>query len=378
MKTKQHHFSNNVWKENEAILANEKCQLVLAFGSSENLIKPDTLGYLSGQYPNAAIVFSSTAGEISGSEIYDNSVVATAIQLEKSSVKCVQTNVGKHLNSFETGSFLMQELRDDNLSAIFIISDGTYVNGSELVEGFNKNNTTQIPITGGMAGDYDRFQKTFTGLNEVPAEGNVIAIGFYGTDLLIGHGSFGGWDEFGPERVITRSEKNVLYELDNKNALDLYKQYLGDYVAELPGSALLFPLSIKTNGSDKHLVRTILSVDEEKKSMTFAGNIPTGAKVRLMKANFDKLIDASSTAAKDAFAPAGGQQADLAIMISCVGRKLILQDRTEEEVEAAREVLGQNTTITGFYSYGELSPFNPGTHCELHNQTMTITTFTER
>jgi hypothetical protein len=258
-----------------------------------------------------------------------------------------------------------------------VISDGTFINGSELVDGLNKNNKNNVPISGGLAGDAARFEKTFTGVNEVPSQGNVSAIGFYGKDIVIGHGSLGGWDEFGQERIITRSDKNVLYEIDNKNALDLYKEYLGDYVDELPGSALLFPLSITLTGADKNLVRTILSINDEEKSMTFAGNLPEGSKVRLMKANFDKIIDASSTAAKSSYPGIKNGKPSLAILISCVGRKLILQERTYEELEAAKEILGDEAALTGFYSYGEISPFNESVQCELHNQTMTITTFTE-
>jgi hypothetical protein len=366
-----------VWKDYPSALNAEKCSLVLAFSSSDGIVKPEVYEHLKGLYPNADIVFSSTAGEIIGDSVYDNSVAVTAIELEKTTVKCVKTNISQHSNSFETGNYLMKQLSGGELASIFIVSDGTFINGSELVDGFNQDNTDQVPLTGGLAGDAARFAKTFTGLNEIPSQGNVIAIGFYGKDILVGHGSFGGWDEFGQERVITKADKNVLYEIDNKNALDLYKQYLGDYVNELPGSALLFPLSIRINGSDKNLVRTILSVNEEDKSMTFAGNLPEGSKVRLMKANFDKLIDASSTAATNSFNSIKGGEPDLAILISCVGRKLILQERIEEEVQSAHEALGTNTAITGFYSYGEISPFNDSSQCELHNQTMTITTFTE-
>jgi len=377
MKTKQHHFINNAWKDLASDLDAAKCQLVLVFGAPDSITDPQIYSHLKQLYPKADVVFSSTAGEILDDMVYDNSAVATAIELEKTSVKCVKTNISQHSNSFETGSFLMKQLASNDLNCIFLISDGTFINGSELVDGFNSDNQGNIPVTGGLAGDGARFAKTFTGMNEVPTQGNVIAIGFYGKGMAIGHGSFGGWDEFGHERVITKSDKNVLYEIDNKNALDLYKQYLGDYVNELPGSALLFPLSIRIKGSDKNLVRTILSINEEDKSMTFAGNLPEGSKVRLMKANFDKLIEASSTAAESSFTAIKGHDPDLAILISCVGRKLILQDRTDEEIEAAKEVLGAGTAITGFYSYGEISPFNQSTQCELHNQTMTITTFTE-
>lgn len=377
MKTKQQIFVKGQWQDSPSEIKSDVCQLVLAFGSRDIITKPDIFTYLKKNYPNADIVISSTAGEIMNDSVYDNSIVATAIEFEKTKTKCYETNINKHSNSLEAGKYLANKLEKDELKAIFIISDGTFVNGSELVSGFNEGNIKQVPITGGLAGDGARFEKTLTGLNALPSQGNIIAIGFYGDSFEIGHGSFGGWDEFGHERIITKSDKNVLYEIDYKNALDLYKQYLGHYVNELPGSALLFPLSIKLQGSDKNLVRTILSIDEEAKTMTFAGNLPEGSRVRLMKANFDKLIEASSTAASNSFVGIKNHKPDLAILVSCVGRKLILQDRIDEEVEAAKNVIGLNTTITGFYSYGEISPFSSGTQCELHNQTMTITTFTE-
>lgn len=374
MKTKQHHFVNNGWVDLPSDLEPEKSQLVLVFGSPAVITQPEIYKHLRSVYTHADIAFSSTAGEILGDAVYDDSAVVTAIEFEKTNIKSIKTNIKHHVNSFDTGLFLMQKLAAEDLNCVFVISDGTFINGSELVSGLNKDNKHRVPVTGGLAGDAARFEKTLTGLNEAPSQGNVIAIGFYGTDIRIGHGSVGGWDEFGQERTITKSNQNILFEIDNKNALDLYKEYLGDYVDELPGSALLFPLSLRHKDGQK-VVRTILSINEEQKSMTFAGNLPEGSKVRLMKANFDKIIEASSKAAN--FAGIEASAPDLAVLISCVGRKLILHERTFEELEAAKEVLGDATAITGFYSYGEISPFNDSVQCELHNQTMTITTFTE-
>ena len=214
------------------------------------------------------------------------------------------------------------------------------------------------------------------GLNNNLETGNVVGVGFYGDSIQVGHGSLGGWDEFGPERIITKSEKNVLFELDNKNALELYKQYLGAYAEELPGSALLFPLSLTSDEYDSKNVRTILSIDEKEQSMTFAGNLPIGSKVRLMKANFDKIISASGMAAEQA-ASLNLKNPDLALLISCVGRKLILNERVEEEIEIAKNIFGENTAVAGFYSYGEISPLVKSQKCELQNQTMTITTLKE-
>jgi hypothetical protein len=379
MKTSQLHFVNGNWKtySRSENFDDHAAQLVFMFGAGSAVSSTELFNHVRKQFPVAQIVSSSTSGEIMQDAVYDESISVMAIQFSDTKIRCAKTVVNKGSNSFETGKQLMEELKAEDLVTIFVVSEGSFTNGSELVNGFNQNNPNQIPVTGGLAGDADRFQKTQVGLNEPATEGNVVAIGFYGKTLKIGHSSFGGWDEFGRERIITKSDKNVLYEIDGRNALDLYKEYLGPYVNELPGSALFFPLSMRVGDSDKSLVRTILAINEEDKSMTFAGNLPEGNKVRLMKANFDRIINASSIAATQSLIKDAKNTPELAILISCVGRKLILQERTYEEVKAARDIFGPETAITGFYSYGELSPFNQDSNCELHNQTMTITTFTE-
>lgn len=374
MKIQQHHYLNGAWVDYlSPDFDLQQCQLVLAFGSAAYVQEQQIYAHLKNIYSIASIILASTAGEIINDSVFDDSVSVTAIQLEKSRLNNVATTVKEHENSYTAGSYLASKLDKTGLRFVFVISDGMHINGSELIEGINSHLPDGVLVTGGLAGDADRFRHTYTGLNSAATEGNIILTAFYGDDLQIGHGSSGGWDEFGPERTITKSDKNVLYEIDGKNALDLYKQYLGDYVNELPGSALLFPISLRMAGSSDNLVRTILNIDEQNKSMTFAGNLPEGSKVRLMKANYDKLIDASSKAASDA----DTKSTQLAILVSCVGRKLVLQERTDEEILIAKEALGGDIKVTGFYSYGELSPYNSSSKCGLHNQTMTITTLSE-
>lgn len=377
MKTRLHHFINGDWKGDESSINPAKCQLVFAFGSSDQLLLPENLEPIRSAYPNADLVTASTAGEIIRDGVYDNSIVATAIELEQSTLKCVKTHISEHGSSFDAGLFLKEQLQSDALSGIFIISDGLMVEGSELVRGFNHENTKNIPITGGLAGDAARFQNTYTSLNEAPGKGNIIAVGFYGDHMHIGHGSLGGWDEFGYERTITRSDKNVLFEVDEEKALDLYKRYLGSFAEQLPGSALMFPLSMRVPGADKYLIRTILATDDTESAMIFAGNMPQGSTVRMMRGDIQKLIRASATAAKDSVESLKNRKPQLTLMLSCVGRKIIMDKKVEEEVLAAEEVIDGDCAVAGFYTYGGLSPFGVGTPCELHNQTMTITTFSE-
>jgi hypothetical protein len=368
---------NTIIKEsNVENISNDKVQLVIGFGENKIVTDVKTVAFLKEKFPNATSTLCSTAGEIYGLEVTENTLSLTAIEFATTTIKKASVNVSNIKNSLSAGEKLFELLPKENLKLIFILSDGSKVNGSELVKGLNKNNVDNILITGGLAGDGTRFLESCVGLDAIAQSGNIVAIGFYGDKLKVSHGSMGGWETFGLEREVTHSKNNVLFEIDHKNALELYKKYLGKYADELPGSALLFPLSLKQANSSDSVVRTILTIDEENQSMTFAGDLPIGSKVKFMKANFDRLIDAASEAATNSLS-INNIQPKLAILISCVGRKIILSNRIDEEIEAVAKTFGTNTSITGFYSYGEISPLNPLTNCELHNQTMTITCFEE-
>jgi hypothetical protein len=351
--------------------------LILVFGERHRMEAVNPYTKLHTSFPNATIITCSTAGEIISNEVMDDAIIATAIELEKTRTRTCAINIANFNNSAEAGAYIVHQLLADGLMHIMVFADGQLVNGSELANAMNNAHNRPISISGGLAGDNGRFEKTLVGLNDNIKPGNIVAIGFYGSNIKIGHGSKGGWDPFGPERKITKSVDNVLYELDGKPALDLYKQYLGELADGLPGTGLLFPLSIKVEGQNEPLVRTILGVNNEDGSMTFAGNMPEGTYARLMKANFDRLVDAAAEAAAHSLEKLDDNNAELAICISCVGRKLVLDQRIDEEVESVRDVLGQNAVIAGFYSYGEISPMERNSKCELHNQTMTITTLSE-
>lgn len=376
MKVEQRNWnSTSGWQTtSEATVSNP--QFVLAFGSREQLGNAERYNELKSAYPNADIVLGTTSGEILDVNVTDDTVVASAIEFEKTSTKAVSVKIEDFANSYEAGAELVKQLKEtDGLAHVFVLSEGIKVNGSELTRGMSENLPEGVSVTGGLAGDAARFEQTLVSLNDAPSPGNIVAVGFYGSSLKIGYGSVGGWDYFGADRLVTKSDSNVLYELDGQSALELYKMYLGEKAKELPGSALLFPLGMKYNEDSDSVVRTVLGIDENANSMTFAGDIPEGSYVRLMKANFEKLIDGAGAAATNSSQNIGN--CDFALLISCVGRKLVLDQRIQEEVEAVRDILGPQPALTGFYSYGEISPIITNAKCELHNQTMTITTFSE-
>ncbi|HEX7180586.1 MAG TPA: FIST N-terminal domain-containing protein [Thermoanaerobaculia bacterium] len=356
----------------------DAAQLVLIFGGLGLLRDPGLREEIRVAYPRAHCFGCSTAGDIFGTQVSDDSLVVTAVHFERTRVHGSRTRIAGPEDSFAAGERLARSLEKDGLVHVFVLSDGLNVNGSALVKGLASQLPSDVTVTGGLSADGARFRETLVIWGDAPEEPSIAALGFYGSSLRVGYASLGGWDAFGPERLITRSRDNVLYELDGRSALELYKTYLGPHARELPASGLLFPLSIRTGPGDTPVVRTILSVNEDDHSMTFAGDVPMGTYARFMKANFDRLIDGAVGAARTSYEAVGSSAPDLALLVSCVGRKLVLGQRVEEEVEGVRDVLGERTILTGFYSYGEISPFTPDAKCELHNQTMTITTLAER
>jgi hypothetical protein len=351
--------------------------LVLVFGARKFAEDDQRVQELTRAYPTSHIAGCSTSGEIFGSSLSDDSLSVAVLRFEHTRLANVCAPVRSPADSFHAGDVIARQLEHPSLRGVLVFSDGLKVNGSELVRGLNTVLPASVVVTGGLAGDGDRFQRTWVIKDGKPAEGFVSAVGFYGDRVRIGHGSKGGWDVFGPERLVTRSKGNVLFELDGKPALPLYKEYLGDRAAGLPATALLFPLELRRDAADStRLVRTILSVDEATQSLAFAGDIPQGYLAQLMRANFNRLIEGAAASALMTRQTCKFDGPCLAIAVSCVGRRLVLGERTEEELESTLETLPEHSRQVGFYSYGEISPYSTG-HCDLHNQTMTLTTIAE-
>jgi hypothetical protein len=318
----------------------------------------------------------SSAGEILDAELTDDGLVVATLRPEKSRFRVSSIPLESGASSILAGRAIGEGLLSDDLRGILIFSDGLAVNGSDLVRGVRQSLPPHVLITGGLAADGPRFEETWTLVQGEAKPRHVTAVGLYGDALQLGASSRGGWDLFGPERTITKSNGNELLELDGRSCLELYKEYLGERAAELPASALRFPLAISAPSSEATVVRTILSVNEQRGSLTFAGDMPVGYSARLMRANLERLIGGAEAAARDLRAAEAPANSALAIAISCVGRRIVLGERAEEEVEATLSALPMGTRQLGFYSYGEISPSGIR-NCELHNQTMTLTSIAE-
>lgn len=351
--------------------------LVLVFGSVKRFNEGKLQSFLKARYPAAQLVGCTTSGEISTSGVDDDSIQITAIQWEKTIQRVAQTKILATQSSFETGAGLAKQLKADSLRTVMILGDGLNVNGEELVLGFQSVLGDTIPLFGGMAGDGATFTKTLQLFNDTISDNMVIAVGLYGNNLVASTGALGGWRPYGPPRTVTRSEKNVVFELDGKPALPLYRMYIGEAFARgLPGTGLKFPLAVIETGSrEVEKIRTLGGFDANANSISFFGNVPEGSTIRMCQTNHDRLVEGAGNAANlvmDGLSANKTNQVGLALCVSCVGRKGVMAELTVDEVKQVKQILGPQTSVTGFYSYGEIAPRPNTTDAVFHNQTMTI------
>lgn len=363
-----------VWRDLSGNLDPAQAGLVLVFGLRKLLAEPTALTALRERFPAARLVLTSTAGNFADIQIEDADLVCTAVRFDKASIRTAVTQLTPSLDLRTLCGELAAQLADTGLRHVLVFCDGGMVNGTVLSEAFNACLPAGVSLSGGLAGDGTDFAQTLVGLDTAPTPGCIVAVGLYGAALQIGFGSAGGWTSFGPARKVTAAHDNVLEQLDGRPALEIYKTYLGPEAAALPAAALRFPLCLQQTGEGNATVRTILSIDDAAGTMTFAGNIPVGGTVRLMRASHEELIAGAEQAAQTA----ASQPAALVLCVSCVGRRIVLGHRTEEELEGVRAAFGPGPVLTGFYSYGELAPSGHAGACQLHNQTMTITSISER
>jgi len=351
--------------------------LVLVFANRMLLEDDAVLADIKTEFPYSHIVYGSSAGEIFAENVLEDTVSVVAIEFEKSSFIVKTDNIFNHnKDTNELGIALAKQMPPEGLKHLFVLSEGSFVSGTQLIRGLENDLPENVSITGGLCADDVRYEKTLVSYNEKPKEGEIVLIGFYGESLEITFASVGGWLAFGPERVITKAEGSTLYEIDGQPSLELYKKYLGDKSVEFAMSALMYPLNVIAPGKTQPVVRGVVATNTEDQSMVFADAVPQDSRVQLMMISSDGIAQGALTASELAMQ---GRTAppQLALVVSCIGRKLVMNQRVEEEIELVSETVGSQVAIAGFYSYGEIAPFTGTQSSELHNQTMTITLISE-
>jgi len=333
---------------------------------------------VSASFPGAAVIGCSTGGEIGPEGASDGLVSLLGLAFDSVTVRMHRVPLDNHARSASAGHLLGDLLLSSGApAAVLPFVPGLGVDGGTFVHGLRAALPVATPTIGGMAADGRRFGRTFTILGNQIHTDQAVAVGLYGKSLRIGAGSASGWTSFGPTRKVTEASGPVLSTLDRKPALQLYCNYLGDKARELPSSGLLYPLALVGEGDPSRtgLIRSIMGVDWDAGTLTLTGALAPGSLVRLMHADNQRLIDGAQLAAERVLASSGTGAAVL--LVSCVGRREVLGDDIDDEIEAVRTVFPKDTPIAGFYSYGEIGPYGDDNSSELHNQSMTIASFSE-
>jgi len=377
MLTKSYKFTNNEWSESfDPSLDSENTMILVFFEST--LVIDQHLKNIKAVYPKSKILGSSTSGEIQNGEINDHSIVCVVTRFKHTRLKLFSAPIN-FATSAEVGRTISESLVSPELKNILLFTDGLNIDGSDLIKEMHQtllDKNINVPITGGLAGDGNRFINTFVIFGTEIKTHHAVALGFYGEHIQIFAGTGTGWDPFGPLRVVTKAERNTIFEIDGIPALKLYREYLKEDAQNLPVSGVLFPLGVSW-GKNENIVRSVARIDEANNGLIFASRIPENSKVQLMHSNVMKLIKAAENALDNCPMDFTQDTPTLAVIVSCIGRRMIMGQKTEDEIEIIRDRLPIHAEICGFYSYGEFAP-TANKQNELHNQTMTLIIFQER
>jgi len=373
-------MKNKTWLSPLPTSLDSENTLILCFARPGFFAQPQ-LKSLKSQFPKSQVVGCSTAGNIAGDAIEDDVVVATFCQFEATQVVCRDFSVGAGGASVATGLAIASEFgRIPDVKHIFILSEDLKINGASLVRTVAdelKRLGSTASVSGGMAGTGPDFGLSETVFQDTIAAQRVVAVALAGAQLQVTSAAGAGWDRFGPQRMITKSQGNLLLEIDGRPALDLYSEYLGpELTKSLPGSAILFPLAVEIDGMPD-VIRSVLGMDFQTKAMAFAAEVPEGAKAFIMKCSFEKLITAAKIAAQEALRGQPQDKPLLAVVVSCVGRRIVLGEKCEDELEIVRSILPKHSTMCGFYSNGEVSAL-PHQGVQYHNETFSLTLLSEK
>ena len=375
MKITNYYF-NEQGVSNKELDLHKEDSLILIFGNNMEIFQK-----VVEQFNSKNILGCSSSGEIVEDQLLEEGLSVTVLEFKDTKVKTSLVHFKDYDDSYNAGVEVMKNLNAEKLKGILVFSEGLNINGSKLVEGMESLNLNNSVIGGGTAGDYLKFNETWVYYNNKKYNNAIVAVGLYGENLNISFGSASGITALGVEKKITSSSKNVLYTIDDKRALDVYKEWFKGFgIEDIEGLLLQCPIEISKNfNQEEGLVRTPIAYNEEEGSVTFTGEIPEGKFLRMMRADVEKMIEASHSAVKSSMEKLNKEKESnvLNLMVSCAGRKALLGTETEDELIEANQITEDaNSKQIGFYSYGEFT--NVNNKSEFVNQTMTVISIEEK
>ncbi|HCF27662.1 MAG TPA: hypothetical protein DEV81_10800 [Cyanobacteria bacterium UBA11049] len=221
----------------------------------------------------------------------------------------------------------------------------------------------RIPIFGGAAADQWQYQRTYQ-FFKTEVLSDAVPILLFAGKLLFSYGVAGGWHPIGQPSPITKVDKNIIYEIDNKPALEFYHYYLNNSEPDA-----VYPLAVFPPGEERFFLRGSVGYDSVQGSITVSGDVPEHSVVQITDASLEDVVSASQTALAEALANYPGQAPVAALFFSCAWRRQVLGTRANEEYQAIARSLKQAVSACGFYTYGEIAPLRENGQTFFHNTT---------
>jgi hypothetical protein len=332
------------------------------------------------------MVGGTTAGEISISGFSTQSVVIMALS---SDTLDFATGIGMNMSQDEAACAvaLVDDIRHKisikEALSLLIFPDGMGGDGVKVIEGLHSVLGTGFEIVGGYLGDDENFETTFQYFNGKVYKNAIPGLLICGKKgFRTGIGVRSGFESIGNRFYCTDAEDNVVKKFDNEPALDLYKELLGEERSKrLPGVCLEYPFGLidekaSIAGKEYFQLRCGLVVDHEEGTIALAASIPEGSAITLTAASRGDIINGAKLAAEQAKESLKDARPQAILMFSCVGRKLVLGRRTQEEVAVVKKILGEDVPLIGFYTYGEIGPIDKMKEelaiTKFHNETVVL------
>ncbi len=351
--------------------------------SSTDFARPLTIKTISGMLGHqAALLGASAAAIICPQGIFKNALGIMLLSLPKyihhyaASVKDIG-RIGAGQAGDSLGEKLLNGFTGSHRNLGIILSDGMIKEESVFIQGIQERLGSSFPLIGGSASDNLSFSKTYTYFNQEITNDSACGI-ILGGKMSFGWGTKHGWKPLGKPRQVTRSQANIVYEIDGEPAAKIYQDYLAVDIEQLKNGlrriSIFYPIGIRLSGEKEYLLRNVHSINEEG-ALAFQGNVPQDSQIRLMIGTKESCLAAAAEALEEVKSRVSGKKINFALIFDSVSRYILMGRNAKDELEVIKNSLGQDTPFFGLYTLGEQAPLGADNYfgrTYFHNQTITV------
>jgi len=349
--------------------------LIVVFAKCENPAQWEPLSELIAAYPKSKIIGCSSNTVINDGSLLEDSTSVGIIRFRDAELRIAQAKIGDFDDSRTAGLLIGAELHDIDLNGVLLFSDGETSDATAIVRGLQETLPPEITIAGGLSGGANAEVSVtpWVLIDGKICAMSACAVGLIGPTVEVVPATGGGWRQIGKDCICTQSYHRTLFELGGRRADDVYREFIHKHTGEGESFECVdYPLAIGTDGLEMQIVRDVVEIDDDKGALVLAGDIPENAVVRVMHSNADDILDGVDEAVERLRSKMILPKSNaLCICISCMGRKVVMGERTAEEPRLVKEKLGSKISHAGFYAFGEISTTTSGSPY-VHNHTITL------